>query len=352
MFRQLTFNIPLVEALEQMLGYAKFMKDLVTKRGRQVLNLHIMFTIVVLLLQGPWYTKKKDRGTFTIPCTIGAFEFTKALCDLGACINLIPSKIYKKLGLGIPKPTTMRQMMADMLVKRPVGILFDVLVKVESFIFLTDFVILDCDMDFEVAIIPERIFMSTGRELVDVESSELKFRLNKMKRLKSKYEKSFHELKDRLTFALVLTLLEGTGDLVVYCGTSRHGLGCVLMQNGKIIAYASRQPTVHEKNYPTHDLELAAVVFALKIGGIICMKDLNLLQRRYLELLKDYDMSNLYHPVKGNVVENSLSRLLIGSVAHIEDYKKELVRDVHRLARVGVRLVDSTKGGVMVHNGS
>ncbi|KAH0781605.1 hypothetical protein KY290_001203 [Solanum tuberosum] len=306
MFCQLTFNIPLVEALEQMLGYAKFMKDLVTKRGRQVLNLHIMFTIVVLLLQGPWYTKKKDRVTFTIPCTIGAFEFTKALCDLGACINLIPSEIYKKLGSGIPKPTTMRQMMADMLVKRPIGILFDVLVKVESFIFLTDFVILDCNMDFEVAIIPERLFMSTGRELVDVESSELKFRLNKMKRLKSKYEKSFHELKDRLIFALVLTLLEGTG----------------VFTNHKSLQYVFKQ------------------------------KDLNLLQRRYLELLKDYDMSNLYHPVKGNVVENSLSRLSIGIVAHIEDDKKELVRDVHRLARVGVRLVDSTKCGVMVHNGS
>ncbi|WMV41443.1 hypothetical protein MTR67_034828 [Solanum verrucosum] len=78
-------------------------------------------------------------------------------------------------------------------------------------------------------------------------------------------EKNFQELKDTLTSAMVLTLPEGTDGFVVYCDTSRVVLGCVLMQNGKVIAYTSRQLKVHEKNYPTHDLELAAVVFALKI---------------------------------------------------------------------------------------
>uniref|UniRef100_A0A0V0HH59 Putative ovule protein n=1 Tax=Solanum chacoense TaxID=4108 RepID=A0A0V0HH59_SOLCH len=78
-------------------------------------------------------------------------------------------------------------------------------------------------------------------------------------------EKSFQELKDRLTSASVLTLSEGTDGFVVYCDASRVGLGCVLMQHGKVIAYASRQLKVHEKNYPTQDLELAVVVFALKI---------------------------------------------------------------------------------------
>ncbi|WMV41650.1 hypothetical protein MTR67_035035, partial [Solanum verrucosum] len=71
--------------------------------------------------------------------------------------------------------------------------------------------------------------------------------------------------KDRLTTAPVLTLPKGTDGFVVYCDASRIGLGCVLMQNGKIIVYSSRQLKNHEKNYPTHDLELAAVVFALKI---------------------------------------------------------------------------------------
>ena len=72
-------------------------------------------------------------------------------------------------------------------------------------------------------------------------------------------------LKNRLTTALVLTLPEGTKGFVVYCDASLVGLGCVLMQNGKVIAYASRKLKVHERNYPTHDLELEVVVFALKI---------------------------------------------------------------------------------------
>ena len=95
--------------------------------------------------------------------------------------------------------------------------------------------------------------------------------LTKLTQKKAKYqwseacEKSFQELKDHLTSAPILTLPEGNDYFVVYCDASHMGLGCVLMQHGKVIAYASRQLKTHEKNYPTHDLELAAVVFALKI---------------------------------------------------------------------------------------
>ena len=94
--------------------------------------------------------KREDPGVFTIACTVGSLHFVKALCDLGASINIIPLSIYKKLGLGDPKPTAMRILMADRTVKRPIGILHDMLVKVESFIFPIDFVILDCEVDFEV----------------------------------------------------------------------------------------------------------------------------------------------------------------------------------------------------------
>ncbi|KAL5543286.1 hypothetical protein UlMin_010996 [Ulmus minor] len=80
-----------------------------------------------------------------------------------------------------------------------------------------------------------------------------------------KCERSFQELKKRLTSAPILVLPTDVTDFTVYCDASRIGLGAVLMQNGRVIAYASRQLKVHEKNYPTHDLELAAVVFALKI---------------------------------------------------------------------------------------
>ncbi|WMV41066.1 hypothetical protein MTR67_034451, partial [Solanum verrucosum] len=109
-------------------------------------------------------------------------------------------------------------------------------------------------------------------------------------------------LKDKLTSTSVLTLPEGTNGFVVYCDASRVGLGCVLMQHGKVIAYASRQFKVYEKNYPTHDLELAA-----SLQYVFTQKGLNLRQRRWLELLKDYDMTVLYHPGKANVVADALS---------------------------------------------
>jgi len=126
-----------------------------------------------------------------------------------------------------------------------------------------------------------------------------------------------------------LPLPEGTQGFVVYCDASRVGLGCGVMQNGKVITYASTQLKVHEKNYPTHDLELVVMVFALKISRhylyaihvdvlsdhkslqyVFSQKDLNLKQIRWLELLKDYDMSIIYHSSKSNVVANALSRLL------------------------------------------
>ena len=90
----------------------------------------------------------------------------------------MPLSIYKKLGLGDPKPTAMRLLMVDRTVKRPIGILHDVLVKVEFFIFLADFAILDCEVDFEVPIILGRPFLAADRALVDMEKGQMKFRLN------------------------------------------------------------------------------------------------------------------------------------------------------------------------------
>ncbi|CAN4115288.1 unnamed protein product [Withania somnifera] len=140
--------------------------------------------------------------------------------------------------------------------------------------------------------------------------------------------RSFQELKNKLTSTPVLVLPEGTDGYAVYCDASGIGLGCVLTRHGRVIAYASRQLRPHEKNYPTHDLELAAVVFALKIWRhylygvhvdiytdhkslqyIFKQKDLNLRQRRWLELIKDYDIDILYHPGKANVVADALSRM-------------------------------------------
>ncbi|KAL4354195.1 hypothetical protein GQ457_06G023620 [Hibiscus cannabinus] len=140
-------------------------------------------------------------------------------------------------------------------------------------------------------------------------------------------QQAFEKLKEALTNAPVLIQPVSGKEFVVYSDASYVGLDGVLMQEGRVVAYASRQLKTHEKNYPTHDIELAAVVFALKIWrhylyGERCMvytdhkslkylmtqKELNLRQRRWLELLKDYDLSIEYHPGKANVVADALSR--------------------------------------------
>ncbi|GJU21922.1 putative reverse transcriptase domain-containing protein [Tanacetum coccineum] len=142
-----------------------------------------------------------------------------------------------------------------------------------------------------------------------------------------KAEAAFQLLKQKLCSAPILALPEGSENFVVYCDASHKGLGAVLMQREKVIAYASRQLKVHEKNYTTHDLELGAVVFALKmwrhylygtkcvvftdhksLQHILDQKELNMRQRRWLELLSDYDCEIRYHPGKANVVADALSR--------------------------------------------
>ena len=146
----------------------------------------------------------------------------------------------------------------------------------------------------------------------------------------AKCEESFEKLKKRLISTPVLTLPSGNGGYVIFTDESQQGLGCVLMQNGKVIAYASRQLRSHELNYPTHDLELAAIMHALKIWRhylygetfqiftdhkslkyIPTQKELNLRQRRWMELIKDYDCTIDYHPGKANKVADALSRKAI-----------------------------------------
>ncbi|KAL0298103.1 UNVERIFIED_CONTAM: Retrovirus-related Pol polyprotein from transposon.6 [Sesamum angustifolium] len=122
-----------------------------------------------------------------------------------------------------------------------------------------------------------------------------------------KCAQNFKELKKRLTSAPILALPSEDGGYVVYTDASRQGLRCVLMQHGKVIAYASRPLRPHEINYPTHDLELAAIVHALKIWRHY-LKELNLRQRRWIELLKDYDCTIDYHLGKANIVADALSR--------------------------------------------
>ena len=169
-----------------------------------------------------------------------------------------------------------------------------------------------------------------------------------------KFQSSFKRLKEILIEAPVLIQLTSGRDYTVYSDASRIGLGCVLMQDGKVVAYASRQLKPHEQNYPTHDLELAAVVFALKIWRhylygekcriftdhkslkyLLTQKDLNLRQRRWLELLKDYDCIIDYHLGKANVVADALSRKMIYALT-LKDYDWRLAPYGALLVRLNV----------------
>ncbi|XP_070032627.1 uncharacterized protein [Nicotiana tomentosiformis] len=129
MLKQIHVNIPLIDALKEMLGYAKMMKDLMSRKFdfQDLATVTLTQTCSAVMIR-PIAEKLSDPGSFTIPCTIGNYAFAKALYDLGASINLMPLTIYKRLGIGRARPTSMLLQLADQTVKRPSGILDDVLV--------------------------------------------------------------------------------------------------------------------------------------------------------------------------------------------------------------------------------
>nr|XP_009788962.1 PREDICTED: uncharacterized protein LOC104236680 [Nicotiana sylvestris] len=148
---------------------------------------------------------------------------------------------------------------------------------------------------------------------------------------KEECEQSFQKLKTCLTTAPILTLPSGSEGFTVFSDASRVGLGCVLMQNGRVIAYDSRQLKRHEQNYPTHDLEMAAsevYLSAERSESSTALVD---------ELIKDYDCFILYHPGKANVVVDALSKKSMGSLAHIAPAKRLLAKDIQRLEDTGIR---------------
>lgn len=174
-FKKLHINIPFAEALEQMPSYVKFMKDILSKKRK--LGDYEMVALseeCSAVLQKKLPPKLRDPGSFTIPCTIGSIEEMKALCDLGASINLMPLSVFRRLQLGEAKPTTVTLQLADRSLTHPRGIIEDVLVKVDKFIFPADFIILDMEEDLNVPIILGRPFLATGQALIDVQKGEQK----------------------------------------------------------------------------------------------------------------------------------------------------------------------------------
>ncbi|GJZ12689.1 putative reverse transcriptase domain-containing protein [Tanacetum coccineum] len=188
--------------------------------------------------------------------------------------------------------------------------------------------------------------------------------------LGEKEENAFQLIKHKLCSAPILALPEGSEDFVVYCDASHKGLGAVLMQREKVITYASRQLKVYEKNYTTHDLELGSVVFALNIWRhylygtrctiftdhkslqhILDQNELNMWQRRWLELLSDYDCDIRYHPGKANVVADALNQAQFEALK-IENLVNEDVGGMLRKNIPKERLEPHADGTLCLHGRS
>ncbi|XP_073139081.1 uncharacterized protein [Henckelia pumila] len=161
-FKKLHVNIPFADALAQMPSYAKFLKKILANK-RKLTNLNTVTLneecSAVLLNKLP--PKLQDPESFSIPCAIGSMPFDKALCDLGASINLMSYSLAKKLGIGVMEPTTMSLKLADRSIKHPKGIVENVLLKFDEFIFPMDFVVLEMDDDRETPLILGRPFLAT-----------------------------------------------------------------------------------------------------------------------------------------------------------------------------------------------
>ncbi|XP_019248465.1 PREDICTED: uncharacterized protein LOC109227722 [Nicotiana attenuata] len=171
-------NIPLVDILQEVPKYAKYIKDIVANKKKLT-----EFETVALTeecssrIQGKLPQKLKDPGSFTIQISIGKHAVGQALCDLGASINLMPLSVFKQLGLGDPRPTTVILQLADHSLAHPEGVIEDVLAQVGSFIFPADFIILNYEPDQEVPFILGRPFLATGRAIIDVCEGKMTMRV-------------------------------------------------------------------------------------------------------------------------------------------------------------------------------
>ncbi|XP_022156545.1 uncharacterized protein LOC111023423 [Momordica charantia] len=172
-------HIPLVDALEQMSNYATFLKDIVSKKKK--LGEHEMVAMAKCISEAvgsPLPIKCKDPGSFTIPCSIGGKNLGRALCDLGASINLVPLSVFKELCIGEARPTTVTLQLADRSIKKPEGKIEVVPVQVDKFIFPAGFIILDCEADLDVPIILGRPFLATGDTVFNVRKREITMKVN------------------------------------------------------------------------------------------------------------------------------------------------------------------------------
>ena len=166
--------MPFTDVLAEMPSYAKFLKEILSKKRKIEDNETVALTAECsALIQNKLPPKLKDPGSFSIPCMIGDTSFDRALCDLGASVSLVPLSVCKKLGLGELKPTRMSLQLADRSVKFPIGIVEDIPVKVGKFHIPTDFVVLEMEEDSQIPIILGRPFLATAGTMIDVKNGKL-----------------------------------------------------------------------------------------------------------------------------------------------------------------------------------
>ncbi|KAL4324488.1 hypothetical protein GQ457_11G026610 [Hibiscus cannabinus] len=176
--KQVHINLPLVEALQKMPNYAKFLKDMVTRKKRiEEFETAAATETCLALMHNKVPAKKTDPDSFTIECLIGHNYPTKTLCDPGASINLMPKSVFQKLGIREAKPKTVMLQLADHSYVQPEGRIEDILVKVDKFIFPADFFILDCEASEYAPIILGRPFLSTSRAVIDFDNAEIIFKV-------------------------------------------------------------------------------------------------------------------------------------------------------------------------------
>ena len=143
-FNQVKLNVPILDAIQQVPAYAKFLKDMCTKKRKtNVPKKVFLATNINEILSGPFLVKYKDPGCLIISCTIGQREISRALLDLGASINLLPLSVYQQLGLGELSPTQVTIKLADRSVKIPKGEIINVLIRVRDFIYPIDFIVFE-----------------------------------------------------------------------------------------------------------------------------------------------------------------------------------------------------------------
>ncbi|RYQ91332.1 hypothetical protein Ahy_B09g097227 [Arachis hypogaea] len=178
-FASLHVNIPFIKAFQQMPSYIKYMKELLTRKsslkGEQTI---VMNKECSALIQPELPTKRKDPGSFHIPCAIGEIMFDKGLCDLGASINLMPLSLMKRLQINELMPTDIVIRLADKTQKQAIGVVENVLVKVGNYFLPIDLVILEIEESHLHPIILGRPFLATARALIDVERGELILRVH------------------------------------------------------------------------------------------------------------------------------------------------------------------------------